>query len=160
MRLFESVAPSAARKPSFIRENFSPVYRIRNTSRCTVKFYHVSLPVFPLPSRSSRMDVKTIAVGCSHGMITINSPTPRYPSCVNSKETQTRRTFSTKSRRNCVLGKFFLEDFGLTGNREKPDRRKDHIPRKYRYFLNVSRSFQSSFPPLNPLLNLTSTIFQ
>lgn len=38
-------------------------------------------PVFPLPPHSSRTDVKTI-VGCSHGMITINSPTPPYtPVC-------------------------------------------------------------------------------
>lgn len=118
------------------------------------------LPVFPLPPHSSRTDVKTIAVGCSHGMITINSPTPPYTLCVNSKETQTSVHFpSFRVQRESAklrFGETFFGDFGLTGDGEKPE----IIYPEYRYFLNVSRSFQSSFPPLNPLLNSPSTIFR
>lgn len=74
---------------------------------------------FPSPSsRYSRTDVKTIAVGCSHGMITINSPAP--PLRVNSERNTDARTFSFVSRSTRVdeiafWGETFFGDFDGKG---------------------------------------------
>lgn len=88
------------------------------------------LPVFPLPSHSSRTDVKTIAVGCSHGMITINSPTPPYtPVCKLERNTD-ERTFSfvsgsTRVGEIAFWGNFFRR-LWVDGRWRKA---RDHIPR-------------------------------
>lgn len=146
----EVFAPSAAEAP-FILENFSLVYLSR-----TYIAVHSKILLQLLFSLPSSAHIKTIAVECSQGMITINSLILRYPLCKLSKKHPPSFRPSLSNRD----AKLRLEIFRVTfGTSELIDQSHHARSLSNTDTFTVSRSFQSSSPPLVPRQPFTLDVY-
>lgn len=152
----EVFAPSAAEAP-FILENFSLVYLSR-----TYIAVHSKILLQLLFSLPSSAHIKTIAVECSQGMITINSLILCYPLCKLAKKhpriyiyiLRFVRRCPTETR-NCVW-KFFGRHLGPRSSSTKATKARSLSNTDT---FTVSRSFQSSSPSLVPRQPFTLDVY-